>query len=70
MVTEGERCPIRKTNAALSAEDQHLRAAKLSRLPPHADILTPAEKVAARTFKQLSGGQGKKSGRPGLFCHH
>ena len=48
VVTQGDRCAIRRPDAPHRAEDEELFATQMRWIPPHPRILTEAEDVATR----------------------
>ena len=64
VITQRDRLSIRRTHAALGAEDEILFPADLLRVPAHADVLGQAEEVAAGAVQQEVGIQGEASLRP------
>ena len=65
VIAERDGRAVGVADAAGRAEDQELAAAQFGRLPAHADVLRPAEQVAARRFAQHLLGQRQAAGGAG-----
>ncbi len=66
VIAERDRLAVLATQTALSAQDQILRSAKLSRIPTHAGRLSQSEHDAARLVEQhfLSDRQSSNGAMP------
>ena len=67
VITERDGFAIGLADPALGREDEIIAARDLVRGPAHADVLRPAEEVAARMRRELFLGEGQDSARPGGF---
>jgi len=63
VVAEGDGAAIGGAEAAGGAEDEELLAAQVGRVPAHADILAPAEEVAAGSVAEHVVGERQATGR-------
>ena len=66
VVAEGEGSAVGLANAALGAEDQDFGLLERGRLPAHADVLRPAEDVAARPRQQIRRFERQRARGAGL----
>ena len=57
VIAEGDRFSVRRTQAALRAEEEKLFAAQFAGVPAHAGVLREAKHVATRTIEQHLFGQ-------------
>jgi len=69
MVAERDRPAVLAADAALRAEDEHLRAEQPCRVPAHPDVLRPTEQVAARALAQQLRRQRQPAIRAGRVRH-
>ena len=65
VITERDRRPVGRANAAVRREHQKFLAAERGGIPSHAGVLRPAEQIARRPLAQHLRRQRQRARRPG-----
>ena len=65
VVAQSDGRSVGSADASLRAEDEEFFAAQLHRVPAHADVVSPAEEIAARRMPQQLLRQRQRAGRAG-----